>query len=89
MKMLRHTLTAVLFSAFLAGGLAAQDVDFQKARAILQKRKSGQKLTKEESNYLRKAMEARQSGNRNASPRQPSEGSGEKFNGASPLIEAG
>jgi hypothetical protein len=45
-----------------------EKVDFEKARALFQKRQKGEKLTDEEEAYVRKAMAARQAAGRGGNP---------------------
>ena len=71
---------AVLFGALLTGGLYPQDIDFEKARQLFRKRQSGEKLTKEEQEYLKKAIELRKKGRAGRGGKPP-----EKFAGATPL----
>ena len=85
MRTIRNTLLTTLLGALLAGGLAAQDIDMQKARELYRKKRSGQKLTKEEEAYLQKALKARRGGN--SSNRGSRGGNAEKFAGAPPLTE--
>ena len=88
MRTIRTTLLTALLGALVAGGLTAQDIDMQKARELYRRKKSGQKLTKEEETYLRKAMEARRKGaGNNPSSRGGRSGNAEKFEGAPPLTE--
>jgi hypothetical protein len=50
-----------------------EPIDFEKARALLQKRQKGEKLTAEEEAYLQRAMAARRANNPRANPAGPAQ----------------
>ncbi|MBI1371384.1 MAG: hypothetical protein GC159_01290 [Phycisphaera sp.] len=58
------SLLIVVASAGLAADGAAEQIDFNKAKQLLQKQRAGEKLTAEEQAYLQRAREARQNRNR-------------------------
>ena len=62
-------LTLVLLN-LAAAQPADEPIDFDKARALLQKQRQGQKLTEEEAAYLQRARETRRGQQRGANPRR-------------------
>src|SRR5262249_8357083 len=57
---------------------ASEPIDFERARAIMQKRRRGEKITAEEEAYLQKAIAAKQAGGGKAGPLTPRERTGLK-----------
>jgi hypothetical protein len=78
-----------LLAAPLIGSAADADVDFQRARQLLQKRQRGETLTADEEAYWQRARQARraqQAGSTNAPARRPPWLAGEKT-GLAPLSD--
>ena len=91
--MIRMIIAGCLVGLMLAAGAAAQqpkdsEIDFKRAKMLLDKERKGEKLTKEEQAYLEKAKEAIRQRNQPGQAQGPARG-GKDSTGLVPLNDLG